>query len=192
MASKLIFLTCLVAAAQAGVIADHGASSYGHEDLSNYDFGHGDHTEVDYHSHPKYEFSYDVKDEHTGDVKSQQETRDGDTVHGSYSVVDPDGHKRTVDYTADDHNGFKATVRREPIAGHAASYGGHQQSLDASAYQGHDAYQSFDGHQGFEAQQAFEGHQGFEGHQAYAGQQSYDDHQGFEAQQSYEGHGSYH
>lgn len=71
--------------------------------------------EVDYHSHPKYEFSYGVHDSHTGDVKHQSESRDGDTVHGSYSVVDPDGFKRTVHYTADDHHGFNAVVHREPI-----------------------------------------------------------------------------
>lgn len=35
---------------------------------------------------------------------------------GSYSLVEPDGTTRTVDYTADDHNGFNAVVHR---AGHA-------------------------------------------------------------------------
>lgn len=69
--------------------------------------------EVD--THPQYSFSYDVQDGLTGDAKSQHETRDGDVVHGSYSVVDPDGTRRTVDYTADDHNGFNAVVRKEPL-----------------------------------------------------------------------------
>lgn len=36
-------------------------------------------------------------------------------MEGSYSVVDPDGTKRTVDYTADPVNGFNAVVRKEPI-----------------------------------------------------------------------------
>uniref|UniRef100_A0A182IZE3 Uncharacterized protein n=1 Tax=Anopheles atroparvus TaxID=41427 RepID=A0A182IZE3_ANOAO len=44
-----------------------------------------------------------------------QESRSGDVVQGSYSVVDPDGTKRTVDYTADPHNGFNAVVHREPL-----------------------------------------------------------------------------
>lgn len=69
---------------------------------------------VDYHSHPKYEFKYGVNDYHTGDIKSQQETRDGDVVKGSYSLVEPDGSIRTVHYTADDHNGFQATVHKTP------------------------------------------------------------------------------
>nr|XP_053616049.1 uncharacterized protein LOC128678489 [Plodia interpunctella] len=69
-----------------------------------------------YDSHPQYSFSYDVQDGHSGDSKSQHETRDGDVVQGSYSVVDPDGTKRTVDYTADPHNGFNAVVRKEALA----------------------------------------------------------------------------
>ncbi|KAM3961222.1 cuticle protein-like [Aphomia sociella] len=69
-----------------------------------------------YDSHPQYSFAYDVQDGHSGDSKSQHETRDGDVVSGSYSVVDPDGTKRTVDYTADPHNGFNAVVHREPLA----------------------------------------------------------------------------
>ncbi|XP_060806117.1 calphotin [Amyelois transitella] len=69
-----------------------------------------------YDSHPQYSFSYDVQDGHSGDSKSQHETRDGDVVHGSYSVVDPDGTKRTVEYTADPHNGFNAVVHKEPLA----------------------------------------------------------------------------
>lgn len=64
----------------------------------------------------QYSFAYDVQDSLTGDSKTQHETRDGDVVQGSYSVVDPDGTKRTVDYTADPQNGFNAVVSKEPIA----------------------------------------------------------------------------
>lgn len=39
---------------------------------------------VEYEAPPKYDFSYSVHDGHTGDVKQQQESRDGDVVHGSY------------------------------------------------------------------------------------------------------------
>lgn len=56
-----------------------------------------------------------LKDALTGDSKSQHETRDGDVVHGSYSLIDSDGTKRTVDYTADPVNGFNAVVHREPL-----------------------------------------------------------------------------
>lgn len=61
-----------------------------------------------------YEFSYAVNDEHTGDIKSQQESRNGDAVQGHYELIDSDGFKRIVDYTADDVHGFNAVVRREP------------------------------------------------------------------------------
>lgn len=69
----------------------------------------------EYDAHPQYSFAYDVQDGLTGDSKSQQESRDGDVVQGSYSVVDPDGTKRIVDYTADPLNGFNAVVRKEAI-----------------------------------------------------------------------------
>ncbi|XP_035429017.2 cuticle protein 7-like [Spodoptera frugiperda] len=62
------------------------------------------------YAHPKYDFSYSVADGHTGDNKSQQESRDGDAVHGEYSLVEADGSVRRVQYTADDHNGFNAVV----------------------------------------------------------------------------------
>ncbi|XP_064074208.1 larval cuticle protein A3A-like [Vanessa tameamea] len=70
----------------------------------------------EYDAHPQYSFAYDVQDGLTGDSKSQHETRDGDVVQGSYSVVDPDGTKRIVDYTADPHNGFNAVVRKEALS----------------------------------------------------------------------------
>jgi Insect cuticle protein len=63
-------------------------------------------------SHPKYSFNYGVNDPHTGDQKSQTETRDGDVVKGQYSLVEPDGSVRTVDYTADPVNGFNAVVSK--------------------------------------------------------------------------------
>ncbi|KAL1122594.1 hypothetical protein AAG570_002924 [Ranatra chinensis] len=68
---------------------------------------------VDYYDpHPQYSYEYSVQDAHTGDQKSQHESRDGDVVHGSYSLVEPDGSTRTVEYTADPHNGFNAVVHR--------------------------------------------------------------------------------
>lgn len=58
-----------------------------------------------FQAHPAYKFEYSVADPHTGDQKSQSETRDGDAVKGQYSLVEPDGSIRTVDYSADDHSG---------------------------------------------------------------------------------------
>ena len=62
--------------------------------------------------HPKYAFKYGVSDPHTGDVKHQQEIRDGEVVKGQYSLVEPDGSIRTVDYVADPVNGFNAVVSK--------------------------------------------------------------------------------
>ncbi|XP_069668719.1 uncharacterized protein [Periplaneta americana] len=76
---------------------------------------------VDYYAHPRYQFNYGVKDQHTGDLKSQWEHRDGDKVKGSYSVLEPDGSVRTVDYTADDHNGFNAVVKKSGPSRHPSS-----------------------------------------------------------------------
>ncbi|CAG4941725.1 unnamed protein product [Parnassius apollo] len=76
---------------------------------------------VEVYSHPRYQFNYGVSDGHTGDQKSQWEARDGDVVKGQYSLVEPDGTVRTVDYTADDHNGFNAVVNRQGHAAHPAA-----------------------------------------------------------------------
>lgn len=62
-------------------------------------------------AHPKYHYDYAVHDLHTQDIKSQWETRDGDKVKGEYTVTEPDGTKRIVSYTADNHNGFNAVVK---------------------------------------------------------------------------------
>ncbi|XP_073951624.1 uncharacterized protein [Choristoneura fumiferana] len=69
---------------------------------------------VDEYAHPKYGYSYSVEDPHTGDHKSQHETRDGDVVKGEYSLLQPDGSFRKVTYTADHHNGFNAVVHNSP------------------------------------------------------------------------------
>ncbi|XP_033239701.1 uncharacterized protein Cpr76Bc isoform X1 [Drosophila pseudoobscura] len=63
------------------------------------------------YEHPGYAFSYGVKDLHTGDVKSQWESRDRDGVKGHYSILEPDGSIRTVHYTADAKKGFNAIVK---------------------------------------------------------------------------------
>ena len=70
-------------------------------------------------SHPRYAFNYGVNDQHTGDVKQQSEQREGDVVKGQYSLVEPDGSIRTVDYTADPVNGFNAVVSKSGPGIHA-------------------------------------------------------------------------
>ncbi|VVC35904.1 Insect cuticle protein,Chitin-binding type R&R consensus [Cinara cedri] len=61
---------------------------------------------------PSYTFAYQVQDQITGDSKSQEETRNGNVVKGRYSLIEPDGSRRTVDYTADPTNGFNAYVQK--------------------------------------------------------------------------------
>ncbi|XP_014258710.1 cuticle protein 19-like [Cimex lectularius] len=70
------------------------------------------HEQEPYNHHPKYSFNYGVKDTHTGDVKHHSEERDGDVVKGQYSLLEPDGTMRIVDYSADNHNGFNAVVTK--------------------------------------------------------------------------------
>ncbi|XP_038210891.1 cuticle protein 19-like [Zerene cesonia] len=72
---------------------------------------HGHGHAIDYHTHPKYEFGYKVVDTYTGDIKSQQEHRDGDVVKGNYAFHQPNGVERVVNYYSDDHKGFLADVK---------------------------------------------------------------------------------
>ncbi|XP_011862110.1 PREDICTED: serine/threonine-protein kinase ste20-like [Vollenhovia emeryi] len=70
---------------------------------------------------PQYSFAYDVQDSVTGDSKAQYETRNGDVVRGSYSLIEADGTRRIVEYTADPINGFNAIVSREPAVAAVAA-----------------------------------------------------------------------
>ncbi|XP_051173938.1 larval cuticle protein A2B-like [Leptopilina boulardi] len=70
--------------------------------------------DTEYDPNPQYSYAYDVQDALTGDSKTQQESRNGDVVHGSYSLLESDGTRRVVEYTADDVNGFNAVVHKEP------------------------------------------------------------------------------
>ena len=93
-----------------------GGHSSGHEALPGAgSWGHGgsghDHVEYPDH-HPEYKFEYGVKDQHTKDHHSAWEHRDGDTVHGEYTLDEADGTKRIVSYHADKKGGFKAEVKR--------------------------------------------------------------------------------
>ncbi|KAJ2939686.1 hypothetical protein O0L34_g14405 [Tuta absoluta] len=78
------------------------------------------HTEFldNYDAHPRYAYEYAVNDPHTGDIKQQKEERDGEVVKGQYSLVEPDGSVRTVNYHADWETGFHADVRNSKDAHH--------------------------------------------------------------------------
>ncbi|XP_034934152.1 larval cuticle protein A2B-like [Chelonus insularis] len=69
--------------------------------------------DTEYDPHPEYNFSYNVQDSLTGDSKTQEESRHGDVVKGSYSLVESDGTRRVVHYTADPVNGFNAVVEKQ-------------------------------------------------------------------------------
>ncbi|XP_062142926.1 uncharacterized protein LOC133850757 [Drosophila sulfurigaster albostrigata] len=91
----------------------------------------------DYDSRPQYTFAYDVRDSLTGDDKRQEEKRDGDLVKGQYSLIEPDGTRRIVDYTADDASGFNAIVSKqrldERLASSSASASSSSSSSSASS-----------------------------------------------------------
>jgi hypothetical protein len=61
-------------------------------------------------AYPSYTYGYQVADGHKGDYHSHQEKRDGDNVVGQYSIQEPTGNVRTVNYVAN-ANGFQAQVQ---------------------------------------------------------------------------------
>ncbi|CAB3387585.1 Hypothetical predicted protein [Cloeon dipterum] len=69
-------------------------------------------TSFDFVAKPDYKFGYGVEDSKTGNKQTHQESRDGDVVRGEYTVLEPDGSMRIVQYTADPRNGFQAVVKR--------------------------------------------------------------------------------
>nr|CAD7200821.1 unnamed protein product [Timema douglasi] len=78
--------------------------------------------DTDFDPNPSYSYAYDIQDALTGDSKGQQESRQGDVVQGSYSLTEPDGTRRTVEYTADPINGFNAVVHKTPLAAPVAKF----------------------------------------------------------------------
>lgn len=68
------------------------------------------HKAYDYVGHPSYKFEYGVEDPKSHVSQKRQEHRDGDDVHGEYTVAQPDGKIRMVKYSSDKHNGFTAEV----------------------------------------------------------------------------------
>ncbi|XP_071441838.1 larval cuticle protein A3A-like [Hetaerina americana] len=125
---KFFALAALVAVANAGLLGAPAvvAPAYGHGFARPFAYGAPVAKAVvaapaiakvavdtDYDPNPHYSYSYDIQDALTGDSKGQSETRDGDVVHGSYNLVEADGTRRIVEYTADPVNGFNAVVHKE-------------------------------------------------------------------------------
>ncbi|XP_065371141.1 larval cuticle protein A2B [Calliphora vicina] len=103
MACKFVIALALFAVANAAVVVPAGPVLAKTVELEEYD------------AHPQYQYGYNVQDNLSGDSKGHVEERDGDVVRGEYTLIDADGLKRTVTYTADPINGFNAVVRREPV-----------------------------------------------------------------------------
>ncbi|RVE52458.1 hypothetical protein evm_002852 [Chilo suppressalis] len=119
-AFQIFVFVALCAASNAGYIGGYaGYGGYGGVE------GYGGDAHGDYYAYPKYAFDYSVNDPHTGDHKTQWESRDGDVVKGAYSLAEPDGTTRIVEYTADKHNGFNAVVKRIGHAHHPQVYNKH-------------------------------------------------------------------
>lgn len=114
MSVKILILFGLFALTRAGIpVASYIAPqpAYGWQQPSN---GWNKQPIYAHEAPANYEFNYEVHDQHTGDIKRQFEKAHDGKVSGQYSLLDADGLRRVVEYTADDHNGFQATVRREP------------------------------------------------------------------------------
>lgn len=114
---QLIFLLTLSTVSKAVFSQDHLHANYLEGTIGN------SYQELDHEPH--YDFEYYVNDPHTKDVKNHKESRKGDKVIGMYSVVEPDGIFRIVEYTVDGPSGFKATVRRENSKNHLKQYTPH-------------------------------------------------------------------
>ncbi|CAH1131393.1 unnamed protein product [Ceutorhynchus assimilis] len=111
MVLKWVCLIGLIAIARAGVIAPAAAIVAAPAPIVAARL-----SDATYDVNPQYSFGYDVQDALTGDSKAQVESRNGDFVQGQYSLTEPDGTRRIVDYTADPVNGFNAVVRKAPLA----------------------------------------------------------------------------
>ena len=64
----------------------------------------------DYSEPAVYSYNYAVTDDYSGASFSQDESRDGYSTRGSYSVTLPDGRLQTVTYVVDGYNGYVADV----------------------------------------------------------------------------------
>lgn len=126
MAISYFVALCVLGAASAGLLPEYNeghnyqsitlggnsGNSFSSSGPSSYK---GYQQEEEHYAPAHYEFKYAVEDKHTGDIKEQQEKREGDKVVGFYTLIEPDGHRRIVHYEADKHSGFTAKVDREYV-----------------------------------------------------------------------------
>ncbi|PZC78997.1 hypothetical protein B5X24_HaOG216948 [Helicoverpa armigera] len=118
MFSKIVAFGALLAAANAGLYGHgHAVSS---QSIVRHDEAH---TVPVYYAAPAAYYAAPVA--HYDGHDTYHESRDGDAVHGYYSLVQPDGSVRKVEYTADDHHGFNAVVHNSAPSVHPAPVYGH-------------------------------------------------------------------
>ncbi|XP_045464084.1 adult-specific cuticular protein ACP-22-like isoform X2 [Harmonia axyridis] len=111
-----IFVLALVLASALSVYGQFGGGHNEHHHLEEY---------IDYKAPPHYHWDYAVHDLKHHDIKSQHETRDHDQTKGVYTLLQPDGRKRIVEYVAGKH-GVDYKVRYEGHSEHGGigSYSG--------------------------------------------------------------------
>lgn len=103
MNSKIAAAVTLLAVMVAVAVAD--TRPYG---------GRGDDMDSDeFFEPPKYEFAWGVKDDNSGNMFNQMESRDDDSTKGAYYVALPDGRIQKVTYYVDGDSGFVAEVSYE-------------------------------------------------------------------------------
>jgi hypothetical protein len=61
----------------------------------------------------QYHYRYAVDDPTSGVINDRWEHRHGEYVKGAYSVLEPDGRLRIVDYEVDGPKGFHAVIRTQ-------------------------------------------------------------------------------
>ncbi|GJQ86665.1 hypothetical protein Trydic_g14753 [Trypoxylus dichotomus] len=113
MAAKWIIITTIFTLACAGYIRRDYENNYDDGDDGSYreEDNYNENNEIRYNNrNSNYQYQYGVNDGRSGDQKGQMEERIGDTVKGYYTLKEADGSTRTVHYTADSKNGFKAVV----------------------------------------------------------------------------------
>ncbi|XP_031337712.1 cuticle protein 7-like [Photinus pyralis] len=144
---------------------------------------------AEFNPHPQYQFNYAVQEPTTGDFKTQSETRDGDAVHGRYTVLEPNGLERVVEYTADDVHGFNAVVSHTPAgAAHAAPAPVAKVAVPVAAavvpakiaapavkgfapfaHSGYHGYPGYSGYHGYPGYSGYHGYPGYAGYPGYSG-----------------------
>ncbi|XP_050669041.1 uncharacterized protein LOC126968216 [Leptidea sinapis] len=94
-------------------------------------------------NNPSYSFGYGVSDIRTGDIKTVWEEKEGDTVKGHYSVIEPDGSMRTVEYSAGPNTGFTAVVNNDGKQNEAAINSNLPEAMEDKVLRDYDRYYDF-------------------------------------------------